>query len=93
METNSKKILAMNLKYYREKYGLSQERFAEKVGSNLVYINQLENCKRKPTIEMIDKIANGMNKNIDSKLKMTSSELLRYDPSHTTNFTRIDERK
>ena len=42
---------------------------------------------------MLDKIANGMNKNIDSKLKMTSSELLRYDPSHTTNFTRIDERK
>ena len=42
---------------------------------------------------MIDKIANGMNKNIDFNLKMTSSELLRYDPSHKTNFKRIDERK
>ena len=61
---SSKKILAMNLKYYRLTYNLSQERFAEKVGSNLVYINQLENCKRKPTIEMLDKIAEGMNKNI-----------------------------
>lgn len=90
---NTKQILSMNLKYYREKYNLSQEKFAEKVGSNLVYINQLENCKRKPTIDMLDKIANGMNKNIDSKLKMTSSELLRYDSKHKTTFTRVDERK
>ena len=86
MSMNSKKILSMNLKFYREKYNLSQEKFAEKVGSNLVYINQLENCKRKPTTDMLDKIADGMNKNIDPKLKMTSSELLRYDPSHKTLF-------
>lgn len=92
MIINSKKILSINLKFYREKYNLSQEKFAEKVGSNLVYINQLENCKRKPTIDMLDKIADGMNKNIDPKLKMTSSELLRYDPSHKTNFTRVDEK-
>lgn len=90
---SSKEVLSINLKYYRKKYNLSQEEFAENVGSNLVYINQLENCKRKPTIDMLDKIANGMNKNIDSKLKMTSSELLRYDKNHKTNFTRIDERK
>ena len=90
---NSREILSMNLKYYRQKYNLSQEKFAEKVGSNLVYINELENCKRKPTIEMIDKIAEGMNKNIDHKLKMTTSELLKYDKSHKTNFNRIDEKK
>lgn len=29
--TSSKKILSMNLKYYRIKYTLSQEKFAEKV--------------------------------------------------------------
>lgn len=90
---SSKKILSMNLKYYRAQYNLSQEKFAEKVGSNLVYINQLENCKRKPTIDMLDKIAKGMNKNIDSKLKMTSSKLLEYIPNHKTNFIRVDEKK
>ena len=90
---NSREILSMNLKYYRQKYNLSQEKFAEKVGSNLVYINELENCKRKPTIEMLDKIAEGMNKNIDRKLKMTASDLLKYDSSHKTNFTRVDEKK
>lgn len=90
---SSKKILSMNLKYYRSQYNLSQEKFAEKIGSNLVYINQLENCRRKPTTDMLDKIADGMNKNIDPKLKMTSSKLLEYNPSHKTNFTRVDEKK
>ena len=42
---------------------------------------------------MLDKIAEGMNKNIDRKLKMTASELLRYDRSHKTAFNRIDEKK
>ena len=90
---NSREILSMNLKYYRQKYNLSQEKFAEKVGSNLVYINELENCKRKPTIEMLDKVAEGMNKNIDRKLKMTASDLLKYDKTHRTTFNRIDEKK
>ena len=90
---NSKEILSINLKYYRKKYNLSQEQFAEKVGSNLTYINDLENCKRKPTIDMLDKIANGINKNIDSKLKISSSDLITYDKSHITNYKRIDEKK
>lgn len=90
---SSKKILSMNLKYYRSLYNLSQEKFAEKVGSNLVYINQLENCKRKPSIELLDKFADEMNKNIDPKLNMTTSELLRYDETHKTNYSRIDEKK
>lgn len=90
---SSKQILSMNLKYYRQLYNLSQEKFAEKVGSNLVYINQLENCRRKPTTDMLDKIADGMNKNIDHKLNMTSSELLKYNKEHKTKFSRIDEKK
>ena len=89
---NSKEILAMNLKYYRYKLNLSQERFADAIGSNLTYVNQLENCKRKPTIDMLDKIANNLNK-FDSNLHITSSILLKYDKSHITNFDRIDEKK
>lgn len=93
MKLSSKEILSMNLKFYRQKYNLSQEKFAERIGSNLVYINELENCHRKPTIDMLDKIANGMNKNIDSKLNMTASDLIKYDSAHKTNYNRIDERK
>ncbi len=93
MNMSSKEILSMNFKFYRLKYNLSQEKFAEKIGSNLIYVNQIENCKRKPTIDMLDKIANGMNKNIDSKLKMTSSKLLEYNPNHRTDFIRVDKKK
>lgn len=92
MVKSSKEILSMNLKFYRLKYNLSQEKFAEKVGSNLVYINELENCRRKPTIDMLDKIADGINNNIDSKLNITASDLIRYDKDHITNFTRIDRK-
>lgn len=92
MILSSKKILSMNLKYYRQCFNLSQEKFAEKIGSNLVYINQLENCKRKPTTDMLDKLANGINK-LDKSLNITASDLLKYDPSHKTDFMRIDEKK
>lgn len=88
---NSKQILSMNLKYYRKLFNLSQEKFAEVIGSNLVYLNQIENCKRKPTIDMLDKISNNLNK-YDPNLNMTSALLLTYDESHKTNFSRIDER-
>ena len=89
---NSKEILSMNLKFYRQKYNLSQEKFAEVIGSNLVYLNQLENCRRKPTIEMLDKIANNLNK-YDKSLNITASDLIKYDERHKTNFTRIDEKR
>lgn len=88
---NSKQILSMNLKYYRKLFNFSQEKFAEVIGSNLVYLNQIENCKRKPTIDMLDKISNNLNK-YDPNLNMTSALLLTYDESHKTNFSRIDER-
>ena len=44
------KVFGTNLRTYRNKLGVSQEKFAEIIGSNLVYLNQMENCKRKPTI-------------------------------------------
>lgn len=88
----SKEILAMNLKYYRKLLNLSQEKFAEGIGSNLVYLNQMENCRRKPTIDMLDKIADGINKMLKND-KITSATLITYNANHKTNFSRIDERK
>ena len=38
-------ILVINLKYYRKKYNLSQEKFAEIIGTSLSYLNQIENKK------------------------------------------------
>ena len=84
--------LSINLKYYRQKYNLSQEKFAEVIGSNLAYVNQLENCLRKPTIDMLDKISKNLNK-YDKDLNLTADELIKYNKNHITSYKRIDERK
>lgn len=89
---SSKQILSINLKYYRQKYNLSQEKFAEKLGTNLVYLNQMENCRRKPTIDMLDKMASNLNI-FDPKLNISASDLIMYNEKHKTDFNRIDERK
>lgn len=87
-----KELLAMNLKYCRKKYNLSQEKFAEILGTTLSYLNQIENCKVDIKASTIDKFA----KNIceyDSKTKCTSESLVKYDKRRITNFSRIDQRK
>ena len=38
-------ILAINLKYYRKVFNLSQEKFAVILGTSLSYLNQIENNK------------------------------------------------
>ena len=50
-------ILAINLKYYRKKYSLSQEKFAEILGTSLSYLNQIENNKVDVKSSTIDKFA------------------------------------
>lgn len=89
----SKQILSINLKYYRLKYKLSQEKLAEVVGSSLAYIGQMEKGKRNPSMDMLDKIANGMNNNLKPCPDITSSDLIKYDKNHLTSFSRVDEKK
>ena len=81
----SKDILAINLKYYRYKNNLSQEKFAEMLGSTLPYIKQLENGRRKPTLALLDKYA--------TKLNVTSADLITYNEEHFIVAKRIDEKK
>lgn len=88
---DSRTILATNIKYYRYKYNLSQEKLAEICNCSLVYINQVENEDRNVSIDILDKLKDGLNKEFD--LKISSSDLLKYDESHITNYSRIDEKK
>lgn len=55
------------------------------LGSTLPYINQLENGRRKPTLELLDKFA--------GKLGITSAELITYNENHNIMAKRIDEKK
>ena len=85
-------ILAINLKYYRKKYNLSQEKFAEILGTTLSYLNQIENNKVDVKSSTIDKFAKNIN-DYDKKSKIKPEDLVTYTKEHITNFSRIDERK
>ncbi len=84
--------LSLNLKYYRKIYNLSQEKFAEILGTTLSYLNQIENKKVDVRLSTVDKYANNINK-FDSKININSEDLITYNKKHITNYTRIDERK
>ena len=58
--TQTRRIFAANLLRLREASGLSQERFAEKIGFHRTYISAVEGCKRNVSLDNIDKIAKAL---------------------------------
>lgn len=85
-------ILSINLKYYRMQYNLSQEKFAEVLGTSLSYLNQIENLKVNVRLTTVDKFADNLKK-YDSKSKITATDFLTYNKEHITNYARVDEKK
>lgn len=84
-------VLAINLKYYRKKYKLSQEKFAEILGTTLSYLNQIENKKVDVKASTIDKFTSNINK-FDKNSNITFEDLIKYNKNHITNYSRIDEK-
>ena len=58
---NIKDIFSENLKYYRKQAGLTQDDFAKSVQTDPVYISYIENGKRFPSIEYIERMAEILN--------------------------------
>lgn len=85
-------ILAINLKYYRKKYNLSQEKFASLLGTSLPYLSQIENNKVDVKSSTIDKFADRINK-YDKNINISSEDLVTYDKNKLTNYSRIDSKK
>ena len=85
-------VLSINLKYYRKILNLPQEKFADIIGTSLSYLNQIENKKVDVRSSTIDKFANNLNK-YNNKLNISSVDLVKYDESRITNYSRIDEKK
>lgn len=84
--------LAINLKYYRKKYNLSQEKFAEILGTTLSYLNQIENNKVDVRTSTIDKFTHNINL-FDKEANLKSEDLVVFNKEHITNFRRIDEKR
>jgi len=65
--TNLRALLAKNIKKRRKAVGISQSVLAEKVKTSVHYIGQIEQCKKFPSSEMLERIA--------TALEMDSPEL------------------
>jgi transcriptional regulator with XRE-family HTH domain len=85
-------ILSINLKYYRMHYNLSQEKFAEVLGTSLSYLNQIENLKVNVRLQTVDKFADNLRK-YDPKSKIAATDFLIYKKEHITSYSRVDEKK
>ena len=56
-----REILARNLKEYRRKNSLTQEKLAEKAGISANYLSMVEISRKFPTPEMLDRLAQALN--------------------------------
>lgn len=54
------KVFGTNLRTYRKKLGLSQEKFAEQCGLHRTYISDIERFQRSISLENIQKIADAL---------------------------------
>lgn len=82
---NLKKIVGINLKYYRYKSGLSQEKFYTKLELNPKYLAGVELGKENISIDYIEALA--------KKLNVDINDLILYNEEHIINKKRIDEKE
>lgn len=54
------KVFGSNVRYYRTRLGISQEKFAEMCSLHRTYISDIERFKRSISLENIQKIADAL---------------------------------
>ena len=91
LNVNLKEILSINLRYYRKKYNLSQEKFAEVIGTSLSHLNKMEQQKVDVKLSTIEKYANNLR--TFSKEDIYPIDFFSNDKSRITTYNRIDEKK
>ena len=70
---NIREVLASNIKEYRRKYGFSQDKLAELAGISSQYLATVETCRKFPTPEMLDRIAEALNIETHELFSFTST--------------------
>ena len=84
--------LSINLRYYRKKYNLSQEKFAAIIGTSLCHLSHIEAKDCDVKVSTITKYADRLNQ-YDKTLNIKDDDLVTYYKDRKTNFVRIDEKK
>ncbi|MDR0456220.1 MAG: helix-turn-helix domain-containing protein [Treponema sp.] len=57
---NIREILASNIKEYRRSCGFSQDKLAESAGISSQYLATVETCRKFPTPEVLDRLAEAL---------------------------------
>lgn len=57
---NLQKIFSDNVKFYRKKLGISQEKLAERSNLSTNYVGSIESKKKRVNIDTIEKLAIGL---------------------------------
>ena len=57
---NARELLAQNMKVARARFGYSQMKLAEKIGCSTSLIGDIEICKKFPSAENLDRIAEAL---------------------------------
>jgi transcriptional regulator with XRE-family HTH domain len=81
---NARELLAQNMKAARARLGYSQMKLAEKVGCSTSLIGDIEICKKFPSAENLDRIAEALSlrtselfyENKESRVKLQEYEKL-----------------
>jgi len=58
--TSIREVLANNIKEYRRKRGFSQDKLAELAAISSQYLATVETCRKFPTPEVLDRLANAL---------------------------------
>jgi transcriptional regulator with XRE-family HTH domain len=74
IKADLRKILADNVKAYRNAKGLSQEEFANECGLHRTYIGSVERCERNVTLGTLELLAQALKTSVPNLLT-------RKDPS------------
>lgn len=70
MKSNGKSTVVENIKNYREKLGISQDRFSKLAGVTYNTITKIESgANKNPTIETMAKIAKELDVGVDDLIK------------------------
>ena len=77
-------ILGANIRKIRRIRNLTQEKLSEQVGISPVFLSQIENASRKPSLETVVNIANSLNVTVDELITN------KFSREQLQNMTNID---
>jgi transcriptional regulator with XRE-family HTH domain len=78
---NIREVLANNIKKYRRKYSFSQDKLAELAGISSQYLATVETCRKFPTPEVLDRLAEA--------LEIETHELFTFDPTPQNELEKL----